>query len=115
MDDCIFCKIVKKEIPVDMIYESDNFIVFPDANPQVEGHCLIVPKQHFVNSFDLPSVLGSELLDVFKKVAEIYFKKGFEGFNLIQNNFSCAGQVVNHFHFHFLPRKKEDGKKIEVI
>ena len=57
-DDCIFCKIVNKEIPVKMIYENDNFIAFPDAAPQIKGHCLIVSKKHFVNSLDMPATLG---------------------------------------------------------
>ena len=114
MEDCVFCKIVNKEIPVEFIYESDNFIAFPDANPKVEGHCLIVTKNHFVNLMDMPCVLGSELIEVIKKVAEIKFKEGFEGFNLVQNNFSCAGQEVMHSHLHFFPRKEGDGKIFSV-
>jgi histidine triad (HIT) family protein len=112
MGDCIFCKIANKEIDVEVIYENDNFIAFPDANPKVEGHTLIVPKKHFTNVLDLPVSLGSELLDAIKAVADEKLKEGFEGFNVLQNNFESAGQVVMHAHFHFLPRKKGDSKNI---
>ncbi len=108
--ECIFCKIARKEIPVEVIFENDNFIVFPDAHPKVEGHCLIIPKKHFTNILDFPDSLGAELIETVKKVAEIKIKQGADGFNLMQNNFESAGQVVMHMHFHFLPRKKGDGK-----
>ena len=107
--DCVFCKIVSGEIPCEKIWEDDNFVCFPDANPKVEGHCLIISKAHFVNIMDLPASLGGEFVDVIKRVAEIKFKEGAEGFNLVMNNFECAGQVVNHAHVHLLPRKKGDG------
>tara|TARA_Y100000310_G_C20051563_1_gene520807 strand:+ start:76 stop:471 length:396 start_codon:yes stop_codon:yes gene_type:complete len=112
--DCVFCKIVKGEIEMDFIYEDDNFVAFPDASPQTEGHLLIVPKKHFINIMDLPSSLGRELLDAVKNVAEKKFKEGFDGFNIVQNNFPSAGQVVMHAHFHFLPRKKGDGKQLKL-
>ena len=66
-EECIFCKIIEKEIPVKIIYDSDNFLAFPDVNPKVKGHTLIVPKKHFVNLIDLPSDLSEELLDVVKR------------------------------------------------
>ena len=107
--DCIFCKIAKKEIKVDVIYENKNFIAFPDANPRVEGHTLIIPKKHFINMMDLPDSLGKDLIDVIKKVADKKLKSGFDGFNILQNNFPSAGQIVMHAHFHLLPRKNRDG------
>jgi len=112
MNDCIFCKIARREIPVEIIYEGDNFIAFPDANPCSKGHTLIIPKKHFVNIIELPAILGNELLDVIKKVAEIRFKEGAEGFNVIVNNGKEAGQVVMHLHVHVIPRKK--GEKANV-
>ena len=111
-DDCVFCKIVKGEIPCEKIWEDDSFIAFPDANPQVEGHCLIVSKKHFANIMDLPASLGGELVDVIKAVAEKKLKEGFDGFNLVMNNFKSAGQGVPHAHIHLLPRKKGDGFKL---
>jgi len=109
--NCIFCKIARKEIKSEIVYESENFIAFPDANPKAEGHTLIIPKKHFTNIIDLPCSLGSELIDMIKKVAEIRFKQGAEGFNLINNCGQSAGQAVMHVHFHLLPRKK--GKRVD--
>ncbi len=114
MSDCIFCKIAKGEIKTEIIYENDNFVVFPDANPKVEGHCLVVPKKHFANILDLPQSLGSELIEAIKGVAEIKLKQGAQGFNIVQNNGKMAGQVVEHIHFHLLPRKKGDGFQISL-
>lgn len=108
-NNCIFCKFIKGEIPVKFIYESDNFVAFLDANPKVDGHTLLIPKSHFVNLMDLPESLGRELIEGIKAVAEMRLKEGFEGFNIVSNNFSAAGQVVMHSHLHILPRRKDDG------
>ena len=113
-DDCIFCKIVKGKIDTEIIYENGNFIAFPDANQKVEGHTLIVSKDHFVNAMDVPSSLGQELLDAIKNVGEKKIKEGAEGFNIIQNNFPAAGQVVMHIHYHLMPRKKGDDFKVSL-
>jgi len=110
-EDCIFCKIARKEIKAEIIYESENFIAFPDVNPKTKGHTLIIPKKHYVNVIDIPAALGNELLETVKKVAEIRFREGAEGFNLINNCGQAAGQAVMHAHFHLLPRRK--GKRIE--
>ena len=107
-NNCIFCRIAKKEMKAEIVYESDNFIAFPDVNPKCKGHTLIVPKKHFTNIIDMPSVLGNELLEVVKKVAEIRFKQGAEGFNLINNCGASAGQLIMHVHFHLLPRKSKE-------
>lgn len=109
MEDCVFCKIFKGEIPSEKIYENENFFSIPDANQKVEGHSLIISKKHFENILDLPSNLGADLLDCIKETSVILSKEfGAEGFNVVQNNFDAAGQVVKHIHFHLLPRKKGD-------
>ncbi|MEM3113313.1 MAG: HIT domain-containing protein [Candidatus Pacearchaeota archaeon] len=115
--NCIFCKIADKEIKVEIIYENDNFIAFPDVHPKVEGHTLIVSKKHFINSFDLPSTLGNELLEIVKEVVRIKMEedKSIGGFNIVQNNFPTAGQVVMHTHFHILPRRKNDGFRLNGL
>ena len=114
--NCVFCKMSRKEISLKTIYENDNFFSFFDANPKVEDHALIVPKKHFVNTLDMPSSLGSELLDAIKNTFSIIAKKdkNVEGFNLIQNNEKAAGQVVMHSHYHVLPRRKNDGRSIHI-
>ena len=107
MKDCIFCKISRGEISCEKIYENDNFFSISDAKPQIEGHSLVISKKHFETILDLPSSLGTELSDCIKKTAfKLIDKYKPEGFNLVGNNFECAGQVVKHFHLHILPRKK---------
>ncbi len=115
MDDCVFCKIVKEEIPSKKIYENDNFFSILDINPLVEGHSLVISKKHFETSLDLPSSLGPELLNCIKETALILMKKyGAEGFHVLNNNFEVAEQDVKHIHFHIMPRKKGDGKKLSL-
>jgi len=108
--DCVFCKIASGEIPAKKIYENDNFFSVPDIKPKTMGHSLVISKKHFENSLELPNTLGPELLDCIKKTSLIVLKDtDSTGFNIINNNFKDGGQVVNHIHFHILPRKKEDG------
>src|SRR3989338_2887656 len=114
-EECIFCRIARKEIKQEIIEETENFLAFPDANQRTKGHTLIVPKRHFVNLLDMPASLGNELLDVIKKVAEKRLRGGAEGFNIVVNNFPVAGQVVMHAHIHVLPRYKRDDFKVREI
>jgi histidine triad (HIT) family protein len=113
MEDCIFCKIAKGEIPADKIYENDNFFSMLDQNQSHKGHTLVISKNHFDTALELPSTLGGELVDCIKKTTFKVMKDyEAEGFNLISNNFETAGQVVNHFHMHIFPRKKGDGVRV---
>ena len=112
MEDCVFCKIIRREIETDkIIYENDNFLSIPDSNPKVNGHSLVISKKHFETILDTPNSLGAELLDCIKKTAFKLMKEyGAEGFNLMNNNFEVAQQIVKHIHFHIIPRKKNDGE-----
>jgi len=114
-EECIFCKIARREIKQEIIEETDNFMAFPDANPRTKGHTLVIPKRHFVNLLDMPASLGNELLDVVKKIADKRIREGAEGFNIVVNNFPVAGQVVMHAHVHILPRYKRDDFKVGEI
>ena len=115
MENCIFCKIISGEVPAEKVYEDDNFIGILDANPLVEGHTLIIPKKHFKTLLDMPNSLGNEMVEATKKVAlDLINKNKYEGFNLLNNNFEVAGQVVPHVHFHIIPRNKGDGIKSMV-
>ncbi len=108
---CIFCKIVRGEVPCEKIYENENFIAILDINPYVEGHSLLISKKHFETALDLPLSLGAELLDCIKKTSlKLIEKFKAEGFNIIQSNYPVAQQEVPHVHFHILPRKKGDGE-----
>lgn len=109
-ESCIFCKIVLGEVNADKILDRENFIVILDNNPKVEMHSLVIPKEHFETFLDLPKDLYKELLEVTKEASTLLCQKvGTKAFNLINNNFSEAGQVVPHFHLHILPRKENDG------
>lgn len=110
-EDCIFCKIIKKEVPTEILYENDNFLVFPDQNQKLsKGHTLIIPKNHYMTIMDMPVTLGTELLEAMKNAAMYWMEKDkkIEGFNLLMNNFEIAGQFVDHAHFHLIPRRKGD-------
>lgn len=101
------------EIPAEKIYENENFFSVLDINQTIKGHALVISKKHFENILDTPSILGSQLLDCIKNTSLKLIKKYHaEGFNVINNNFESAGQIVKHFHIHILPRTKEDGLNI---
>jgi len=111
--NCIFCRIIKKEVPVEFVKEGDSFVAFRDADPLTEGHVLVVPKQHWVTLLDIPDKYGNELLKFTKDVAGMLMDEGFgDGFNVVMNNLECAGQIVKHAHFHIIPRKEGDGIKL---
>ena len=110
--DCIFCKIVKGEVPSKKVYESDNLVAFLDTNQVAEGKTLLIPKHHYKTILDVPDSLGAEMLEAVKKIALKLIDEGkAEGFNILVNSFKVAGQVVPHAHIHILPRKKDDGLK----
>ena len=114
MDNCVFCRIAN-ENSEKKIYENLNFFSIFDKNPATDGHSLVISKKHFENILDIPDSLGPELLDCIKNTALILIKeKKANGFNVINNNFKAAGQLVNHVHFHILPRKENDGLKIDI-
>ncbi len=111
--DCIFCKLANGEIPTRSIYEDEDFNVILDMNPATKGHALILPKQHADNLYDLPDDVAAKILPLAKKLAtKLTGTLKADGFNLVQNNKECAGQTVNHFHLHLIPRYENDGQRI---
>lgn len=108
-EDCIFCKIGSGEIPSQTLYEDEKFKVFFDLGPATKGHALIIPKEHYDNLYELDDAVAAELLVKAKQVATV-MKDTFkaDGFNLVQNNGSVAGQSVFHFHMHLIPRYEGD-------
>lgn len=109
-DSCIFCKIIEGVIPCAKVYETDNVLAFLDIQPIHPGHALIIPKKHYANLFELPSELGSELLDVARRVGDaVVTATGADGLNLVMNNNEAAGQLVFHAHWHIIPRFSDDG------
>jgi len=114
MEDCIFCKIVKGEIPCYKIYEDKNTFAMLDISPASEkgGHTLVMPKKHYELITELSDEDAKSLMLAVKKVSKAVMEFG-EGMNIIQNNKRIAGQFVPHLHFHLIPRFKDDGVTIE--
>ena len=110
MNECVFCKSVKGEIPSDKVYEDDNFFAFLDINPNNLGHSLIIPKKHYENIYNLPDEILKKIAPLIKKIA-VAAKNGVnaDGVNIIMNNDGAAGQIVPHAHFHIIPRFADDG------
>jgi len=107
--DCIFCKIAKGEIPSYRIYENEDVLVFLDIKPFTKGHCLVIPKQHFENIFDIDENILQKIIVVTKKVSGIIKNTlNADGIRLSQSNGKTAGQEVMHFHLHIIPRYKDD-------
>lgn len=108
-NNCIFCKIANGEIPSATIYEDEDFRVILDLSPASKGHALILPKEHYVNLFELDDEKAGKVLVVAKKViTKMKEILNCDGYNLVQNNGEAAGQTVNHFHLHLIPRYEGD-------
>ena len=115
-DDCIFCKIVNGEIPSKTVYEDDVFRAILDLGPASKGHTLLIPKEHASNLYELPDETAGKTLILAKKLAiRMTEKLQCDGFNLVQNNGEVAGQTVNHFHFHLIPRYLNDNQVIAWV
>ena len=105
MDNCIFCKIINGEIPSFTVYEDNDFKAILDLAPATKGHTLIIPKEHSITLLDLSDEKSEKLISVTKKiVSALKSVLGFSNYNLIQNNGRVAGQTVEHFHLHIIPR-----------
>lgn len=108
-DSCIFCNIVNREIPSKIIYENDLILAFLDIFPILEGHTIVIPKNHYQNIEDIKESDFMELFKVVKLLAvHLHSKLNLEGYNILQNNFKAAGQEINHFHVHIIPRMNND-------
>lgn len=110
--DCLFCKIINKEIPANIIYEDDNYLSFLDINPNTKGHCLVIPKKHTESFNKLSDKEAGELASKVHYIANKLIKElNIKDYNLGLNNGSIAGQIINHVHWHIIPRYKNDGLK----
>jgi histidine triad (HIT) family protein len=108
-ETCIFCKIANGEIPAATLYEDEYFRVILDLGPASKGHALILPKEHFANIYELPEEWTAKAFLLAKKMAaKLTEALGCDGFNLVQNNGTEAGQTVFHFHIHLIPRYRDD-------
>lgn len=102
MEDCIFCKIVKGEIPSAKVFESENIVAFDDIKPKAKAHILIIPKKHIESVKHIESAdkdLMGEVVLVAQKIAK---EKNLEGYKLVVNVGREGGQLVDHLHLHLL-------------
>ncbi|MCD7819607.1 MAG: HIT family protein [Lachnospiraceae bacterium] len=108
-DNCIFCKIARGDIPSATLYEDETLRVILDLGPASKGHALIIPKVHAANLFELPDETAGKAFVIAKKIAA-RLKDGLhaDGLNVVQNNGAAAGQTVDHFHLHLIPRYEND-------
>jgi histidine triad (HIT) family protein len=108
--DCLFCRIVKNEVPAFVVYEDDIVMAFLDIAPVNQGHVLVIPKIHYSNYEEMDDVTLSKIFMVVKKIGYA-IKKGLNvsGYNTIVNNDPVAGQIIPHFHVHIIPRNRDDG------
>jgi len=108
--DCLFCKIIKGEIPSVKIFENEKIFAFLDVNPLTEGHCLVVPKQHYENIFDIDKEVLKDIISLAKDISENAKKNlGATGAQIINASGKDAEQAVFHFHLHIVPRYLGDG------
>lgn len=108
--DCIFCKIIVDQAPSTKVYEDEKFLAFLDIAPTAKGHTLVAPKGHSVNVLDASTATLSDLMPVVQKVAQAVVRAtGAEGCTISVNNGRAAHQLVDHLHFHIIPRRQGDG------
>ena len=108
MEDCIFCKIIKGELPSKTVYEDDLIKVIMNINPATDGHLLVLPKEHYTNIMDINDEV---LLHSIKMIREKLYPDtkealGCEGMTIAENN--DLGQEIKHFHLHLIPRYTDD-------
>lgn len=115
-NDCVFCKIVRREIPSSIVYEDDFVLAFLDISPTAPGHTLVIPKEHHETFLGTPRVLMHNVVDVAQRIGQVQIKNLLaRGVNILINNYPPAGQSVPHFHIHVIPRYgKTDGLQIEM-
>ena len=111
MNDCVFCKIIKKEIPASVVYEDEKTLAFLDINPYAKGHLLVIPKKHSKWLWDMPEneylFLKEKVHYIANKLRKIFETEWIEEV--------VAGIGVEHTHIHLMPRKRDDGLPIVPI
>lgn len=106
---CVFCKLVRNEIPCVKVYEDSETMAFMDIKPNTPGHMLVIPKEHYENIYGVPAETLCRMTLSAQKVA-IAAKNALhaDGVNILMNNESAAGQLIWHSHIHVIPRRNED-------
>jgi len=110
MEDCVFCKIIRKEIPSQITFENDLIVAIVPLEQVTNGHTLAIPKQHFENVFDVEDSVLKELIIVSKKLSkQLLSDVGATGVNILNASGKDAQQSVEHLHLHIIPRRPNDG------
>jgi len=104
MSDCLFCRIVRREIPASIVYEDDRVLAFNDINPQAPLHALVIPKRHIERLTDLTPDDDAAIGELARRAAAIARDKGYAdgGFRTVFNTNADAGQTVFHLHLHLI-------------
>jgi len=109
MDNCIFCKINNWDMSSYSVFQDEFIHAILDINPANEWHILVIPKKHYVNIFDIEDEYLEKIIACVKSLSnrlkDVY---GYENINIVQSTWVVAGQEINHFHFHIMPRKEWD-------
>ncbi len=115
MQDCIFCRILRGELPCEKIYHTESLFAFLDIAPIAPGHALVIPTKHYPTLWDVPDDLAPELSKSLRLVGHAVLKATqASGLNVVMNNYASAGQVVPHAHWHMIPRH-EDDQLLQVV
>ena len=110
IEDCVFCKVIRGEVPSVKLYEDERTYAFMDINPLSPGHSLVIPKYHAENIYVTPPhAAGVVMVTLSKVAAAINRAVKPEGINILQANGPGAQQSVFHIHFHIIPRSTDDG------
>ena len=113
MDNCLFCKIIKGEIPSYKIYEDEFTYAFLDISKDVDGHTLVVSKKHVTNVLDADDETLMHVMSTIKKISNHYINNcGYDGVNILNNNNEAAEQSIMHLHFHIIPKRNNDNFKV---
>ncbi len=108
--ECLFCRIVKGDIPAKKVYEDDVSFAFLDINPRNPGHTLVIPKKHYETLLDMPEKEAGRLFESVRRIAGMVMNgMNAQGISIAQSNGKAAGQVVAHAHFHVIPRFLTEG------
>ncbi len=109
-NNCIFCKIVAREIPATIIHEDETTLGLLDIAPVNIGHALVIPKAHYKNIYETPEEIMTDMMKTVKKLSKA-IKEGLkaDGINVTMNNDPAAGQIIFHSHIHIIPRIADDG------
>lgn len=110
MAECLFCKIAKKEISSEVVYEDGISVAFLDINPCTTGHTMVIPKIHIDNILSLPDSIAGDFMNAIKTISNL-LKKALkpDGFTIGINHGRSAGQIIEHLHVHIIPRWENDG------